>query len=719
MSLLKKLLKPITKLLTPDVEKPKLSISTKSKTDLALPIIVGSNYVKIEPQPVFKRVSVDEERVGQIFPICIGFVSAANQDVLPYADDLPFDDSKFRRNVGGETQTYLWEGTSTGSPNSPGVVWADFDTWFNSASTIYGKGICHAKVMYRRDTEIFESEPKIWFKAKKGNLEFLDGQPGLSSAWCDNPFAVIEWYMRDTFMGPGISQSLIGDSFNELTLWNESNLVNNNGETRKRFTVNGLIDSDQDFDQILEDLEEHCLSKINWINGKLEIVAKGKVTTPFMDLNDSNIVLDEDIEVELVSAKTRYTRVTVSWINPAKNWEEDQAVYPEIGSSEYDTALAENNGVVNDFNIKLLLIDNYEEAFEQARIRWRESQNFTRCTLTAHAVTSQLIQYDVVSVTLPYRNWSQKLFLVERRERKQGSNGELYEFDLVAYNPTIYDWSGLGDYTPVATYNYVPVKPPAATTPAYNNVTRLLTWVKPVTDLAIKSYDIYVDDVFYLNTVTPKAIIDLDVGDYDVSIMARGFWETGEPLDYALTVADLALPILTLEAGNFAVKASAIVADSDSTTSFDFFIGQPGTPTENDTQNAPAYVNFVDLQPNTEYTIHCRTRNPYAVSAWLTDTITTTNDGAIFNSLTGLDFSDGRSVAALQIYRRSPTPINSGFTGGSFDFDTLSLTPPVNWSTSVPYGTDPVYVTQAIACSIRHKRIVGDINMGAASIVSA
>ena len=103
------------------------------------------------------------------------------------------------------------------------------------------------------------------------------------------------------------------------------------------------------------------------------------------------------------------------------------------------------------------------------------------------------------------------------------------------------------------------------------------------------------------------------------------------------------------------------------------------------------------MQPNTEYTIHVRTRNPYAVSSWLTDTITTTNDGAIFNSLTGLDFSDGRSVAALQIYRRSPTPINSGFTGGNFDFDTLSLTPPVNWSTSVPYGTDPVYVTQAIA----------------------
>lgn len=59
--------------------------------------------------------------------------------------------------------------------------------------------------------------------------------------------------------------------------------------------------------------------------------------------------------------------------------------------------------------------------------------------------------------------------------------------------------------------------------------------------------------------------------------------------------------------------------------------------------------------------------------------------------------ASGLSIAELMIFRRSAsTP--AAPTGGVYDFDTQALTTvPTNWSTSVPAGTDPVYVSRAVA----------------------
>ncbi|MEM9315001.1 MAG: hypothetical protein AAGA95_10260, partial [Pseudomonadota bacterium] len=60
---------------------------------------------------------------------------------------------------------------------------------------------------------------------------------------------------------------------------------------------------------------------------------------------------------------------------------------------------------------------------------------------------------------------------------------------------------------------------------------------------------------------------------------------------------------------------------------------------------------------------------------------------------------DGRSVALLKAYRRSATP-PSPATGGSFNFDTQTLTPPSGWSVGTPSGTDPVYSINSVASVI-------------------
>jgi hypothetical protein len=63
----------------------------------------------------------------------------------------------------------------------------------------------------------------------------------------------------------------------------------------------------------------------------------------------------------------------------------------------------------------------------------------------------------------------------------------------------------------------------------------------------------------------------------------------------------------------------------------------------------------------------------------------------------GQDGTTGVSVAEVSIFKRSSTAITTAPTGGSFNFSTNTLTPPSTWSATVLSGTDPVYISRAVA----------------------
>ena len=61
--------------------------------------------------------------------------------------------------------------------------------------------------------------------------------------------------------------------------------------------------------------------------------------------------------------------------------------------------------------------------------------------------------------------------------------------------------------------------------------------------------------------------------------------------------------------------------------------------------------------------------------------------------VTGTTGTDGFSIVVPNVYQRAlTTPATP--TGGSYDFDTTTLTPPVGWSADPPAGTNPLYVSQ-------------------------
>ena len=62
----------------------------------------------------------------------------------------------------------------------------------------------------------------------------------------------------------------------------------------------------------------------------------------------------------------------------------------------------------------------------------------------------------------------------------------------------------------------------------------------------------------------------------------------------------------------------------------------------------------------------------------------------------GTNGTDGDSIVVLKIYKRS-AGMPSNPIGGSYVFDTNTLTPPSGWSSGVPSGTDPCWVSHGTA----------------------
>ena len=65
----------------------------------------------------------------------------------------------------------------------------------------------------------------------------------------------------------------------------------------------------------------------------------------------------------------------------------------------------------------------------------------------------------------------------------------------------------------------------------------------------------------------------------------------------------------------------------------------------------------------------------------------------------GTEGLDGASYLTVTVWIRSATPPATP-TGGSFNFTGLILTPPTGWTSTVPAGTDPVYISTALASTV-------------------
>ena len=103
----------------------------------------------------------------------------------------------------------------------------------------------------------------------------------------------------------------------------------------------------------------------------------------------------------------------VKFPNAELDYQPDQAVWPDAGSTEETTFLNEDGGTLLVENMDLETVTSFYVARDLARVMLRRSRSATRASFTATSESIKLSVGDIVTVTHPTPAWVGKPFQVE------------------------------------------------------------------------------------------------------------------------------------------------------------------------------------------------------------------------------------------------------------------------------------------------------------------
>ena len=283
-----------------------------------------------------------------------------------------------------------------------------------------------------------------------------DGEASFSS----NAALAILDYMRDDVYGEKVPDEEIDfDSFKvaadiaDIT----AETFEGSGKAYRPIDINAVIDTNVSRLDNIKSLLAHAHASLPFSGGKYRLVIRS-ATEPSFDFNDDNI--SGDISIGSAGASDKYNRVTVTFIDPELNWEENTVVYP-TDDDEYQQLLSDDNGIEKEGEVTANMITNKYQALDYARRYLYESRKALAIGFSALPAARGVLPGQVVSVTTA--SLGSFLFTVEKRVVT--ADGE-YKFTLKEYDPSLYSWINTADLSTGAT----PSMPSAFNLPAPQNI---------------------------------------------------------------------------------------------------------------------------------------------------------------------------------------------------------------------------------------------------------
>ena len=366
----------------------------------------------------------------------------------------------------------------------------DFGQWDN---TKVGKGVCHAmeRLYLDKDNPAYQGEPTTQYLVK-GRLLYdprldstVTGGSGThrsdnSSTWAysDNPVLALLDYVTNDEYGRGLAYTNLdlasiivcanacdvlvdiparlqnsGPGADTITIYDPETgqfITVEVGDTypqyhpdqdtttnkQKRYRINTAIDGSK---EILDNIQQI----LNVFKGNF-VYVNGKYTVTMADVANSVLsITDDDIIGGLTISdgdrSQRMNRATVKFINANKDFKTDQVSWPEIGTTEYNAYLAEDQ---NEKLHRTFTIDgctNYYQAEDTAEFIVRDGRSGLTVSGTFGSRALALTPGDVVAITYDSASYSGKFFRVQTVALNiQTMNINL---TLREYDSSVYTWN--------------------------------------------------------------------------------------------------------------------------------------------------------------------------------------------------------------------------------------------------------------------------------------
>lgn len=243
-----------------------------------------------------------------------------------------------------------------------------------------------------------------------------------------NPALAIRYLFRLSKENGGFGLStadLLDDWFAEsANVCDET--VTYNGETFKKYEVNGVADLGDRPVDILNDLLNSCNAIVVEDKGKIGIRVLKPENSSYSFTTDN---ITGDISYNKGSIRDKTNTLNVKYISEALSWETDIITITNDAFKEQD------KGRLYESELDLNFADNYNQAYYLGVQKLKQSRLQGRASISSFWSAYQLLAGDVVDLTHPALNWNQKLFRVE--SISINDQGKL-DLDLIEYDEDVY-----------------------------------------------------------------------------------------------------------------------------------------------------------------------------------------------------------------------------------------------------------------------------------------
>jgi hypothetical protein len=418
------------------------------------------------------------------------------------------------------------------------------------------RGISYLAFRFTWNSDSFGSIPAInvVVKGKKIYNPNLDGtktggtgshREDDSSTWeySDNPVYQLLDYLRNDRYGMGIANSYFDSNYAD---WQTAGDICDADITPYTgASAIDLIDSHAVIDtsqKVIDNVKKFLTGSrafLNYSAGKYQITVESSGSAS-ITLTEDNII--GGIGVSSKNKNERFNRVIVTFINPNKNYQVDEAQFPPVdetglaSADQHATMKTADGGILLEGRFDMPTITSPYQAQEMAEIILRRSRSSLDVTLTSDATAMDLVVGDIVNITHATPSFSAKPFRVLSTTINPDSSVSL---QLTEHQDSYYTF---GTQQEVATIpdttlpNPFSVLPPASLTLSdtlvvYNEgtaITRLDILVGASTDQFVQYYQVEVklstdSDFFVLSKGTQLNYEMLNVIDdstYDVRVKA-------------------------------------------------------------------------------------------------------------------------------------------------------------------------------------------------------
>lgn len=294
------------------------------------------------------------------------------------------------------------------------------------------QGLSYLAIRFQWNSDAFGSIPTVHsvVKGKKVYNPNLDStktggsgthREDTSSTWeySDNAVYQLLDYLRNDRYGMGIANEYFDSNYAD---WQTAGDVCDTDITPYSgasaidlMDSHAVIDTSKKAIDNVKEFLKGCRGFLNYTGGAYKILIE-TTGSASISLTEDNII--GGISVSSKNKNSRFNRVIVSFINPDKNYQSDEAQFPPVdqtglaSADQHANLLSDDGGILLEGRFDFPTLNSPYQAQEMAEIILRRSRSSLDVSLKADATALDLSVGDIVNITHATPSFSAKPFRV-------------------------------------------------------------------------------------------------------------------------------------------------------------------------------------------------------------------------------------------------------------------------------------------------------------------